>query len=56
MPAICQCQNGHTFSTQLIEEDPDTNSQVVEASECPECGDQEFSIIEIVDDYPDLEN
>ncbi len=54
MPAVCKCVNGHTFSTSILEDDHTINSFVTKADEegCPECGADEFEVIEIECDEP----
>lgn len=52
MPAICKCINGHKFTSGIVEDSPDINVLVVKASDegCPECGTDDFEILEIVYD------
>jgi hypothetical protein len=49
--ATCQCKNGHTWTTRVLEDDPSTNSTTVEDTVCPECGSDDFEIVE--DAYED---
>lgn len=57
MAAICKCGNGHTFSSRVVADEPDTNYFEVADQECPECGSTEIEVIEIEPDdegWPDL--
>lgn len=47
--AICKCANGHTWSARILEDDPSTNSMVVEPAGCPECDSDEFEIVDVED-------
>lgn len=49
--ASCKCKCGHVFSARVIEDDPDTNSITLSMDVCPECGSDEFTIIEIEDSF-----
>lgn len=55
MSAVCRCINGHDFTSRVVEDDPDTNSLVLGEEECPECGATEFDVLEIEDDFEDLD-
>lgn len=47
MPALCKCENGHTFTARVLDDDPTVNSFVTNADNgCPECG-AEFEVIEV---------
>lgn len=45
--ATCKCPNGHIFSSRVIEDSPDINYFEVEDPTCPECGSEEFEVIEV---------
>lgn len=56
MSAICRCINNHTWNARVLEDDPSTNSMTLvdDDNSCPECGADDFEIIneEIdIDDY-----
>lgn len=46
MNAICKCQNGHTFSNRVVEDSPEISYFEMELTECPECGTEEFEVID----------
>ena len=49
MPAACQCDNGHEFTTRVTADDPETNVITLEDEVCPECG-ANFEIHGLFDD------
>lgn len=53
MAALCKCVYGHEWHSRLLADEPDVNYTEVEDSECPECGTQEFSVIDVDDDTND---
>ena len=55
MPATCKCPNGHTWQANVLEDDLDTNSMVVEPGGCPECESDEMEIIEVTSYEGDFE-
>lgn len=50
MPAYCRCPLGHTFRSRVLEDDPETNSFSLAEEVCPECGTEDFEVLDVVDD------
>lgn len=53
MSATCKCSNGHTWHARVLEDSPEINAMVVEPDYCPECGAEEFEIVEVEYEYFD---
>lgn len=54
MAATCKCVNGHTFRSRVVEDDPTTNSFELEDYDCPECGTDDFEVLETYDEFNDI--
>ncbi len=52
--ATCKCPRGHVFTTELICYEPSRNYSETAAAECPDCGAEEFEIVDI--DYDSLDD
>lgn len=53
MAATCKCKQGHLFNATVIADEEDTNVTMVDMEACPECGTDDFDIIEVLYDYDD---
>ena len=56
MSAVCKCINGHIWNARIIEDDPTTNCITLDDKDtiCPDCGNEEFEIIDEDDDFNDI--
>lgn len=55
MHASCKCQNGHQFSSRVVEDSPDINYLEVEDGCCPECQSEDFEIEDFdYDEFSDI--